>query len=322
MTSTSTSTPAFFFPSAGYDATQRPKSPKSPKVTTTIENPLLKSPQFLLGLGSGRTAANAAPALKPGNEQQQTQARSPLTAVSINRQNRPNQMQRTPGPPPKASLSLMGMIPAVETSNSTATLASRTSSSAENNLTPPPIASPRLLWEQNHHPKDAKLSTVEMITDTNNWIVAYGYSNSEEYKELERILNGYGQILQQHSNGNWVAVRYESRLAAEKALCSQPIRLTSNSLCGTVRGAPQLLQSLRDQRRNEASSPSLTSQRSSGRISMDTRPNVLEEKDILAHYSGNDNGENHHKAHTSICEKLLSWVLDWDSTSRHHPHAD
>jgi hypothetical protein len=106
MASTTNSTPAFLYPATSFDANkQRPKSPKSPKVVT-IENPLLKSPQFLLG--GGRTAANAAPALRPENEQQQSQSRSPLLTVSVNR---PKPTQRTPGPPPKASLSLMGMLP-------------------------------------------------------------------------------------------------------------------------------------------------------------------------------------------------------------------
>lgn len=107
MTSAANAAPSFLFPSTGFDANkQRPKSPKSPKVLT-IDNPLLKSPQFLFG--GGRTAANsAAPSLRPENDQQQSQARSPLLSVSVNR---PRPTQRTPGPPPKASLSLMGMLP-------------------------------------------------------------------------------------------------------------------------------------------------------------------------------------------------------------------
>jgi hypothetical protein len=199
-------------------------------------------------------------------------------------------------------------------------------------VTPPPLASPRLLWDQ-HHPQSTELSTVAPTSDTNNWIVAYGYSNREEYQELVRILNGYGQILQQQSNGNWLAVKYESRLAAEKALCSQPIRLTSNSLCGTVRGAAQLLQSLRDQQRNEAlkttTTPSLSSSAPSFAFPSETmadnqhmtQSNGLEEKDILAQYNKHDGDDSHRRPPTSVCEKLLAWFFEWDSTT-HHSHSD
>jgi hypothetical protein len=110
MASTTNSSSAFLYPATSFDANkQRPKSPKSPK-GMTIENPLLKSPQFLFN--GGRTAANAAPALRPEYEQQQSQnqsqSRSPLLPRSVNG---PKPAQRTPGPPPKASLSLMGMLP-------------------------------------------------------------------------------------------------------------------------------------------------------------------------------------------------------------------
>jgi hypothetical protein len=85
------------------------KSPKSPK-GIIIENPLLKNAQFSYG-GSALTTQRTSSAL-------QTMPRSPLLAVTPNRDNMRQQhhldhktkssLIATPGPPPKMSLSLMG----------------------------------------------------------------------------------------------------------------------------------------------------------------------------------------------------------------------
>ena len=84
------------------------KSPKSPK-GTIIENPLMKNAQFSYG-GSALSTQQPSSTL-------QTMPRSPLMAMTPNRDNLQHQQQHktkkmnqiaTPGPPPKMSLSLMG----------------------------------------------------------------------------------------------------------------------------------------------------------------------------------------------------------------------
>jgi hypothetical protein len=88
-------TPTYLFPSM--ESTKQPKSPKSPKAT--LENPLLKNPSFLFGTNA------AAPSLVP-------EPKSPLMSSHTNSTNNNNNhrinrpVHATPGPPPKASMSL------------------------------------------------------------------------------------------------------------------------------------------------------------------------------------------------------------------------
>ena len=92
------------FPSAG-SSNKQPKSPKSPKVA--IENPLLKNPQFMMA-----PSLISEPALLQSNN------RSPLRSLLSNSQQPKTRMKlaMTPGPPPKASLSLTGMAPMTQVS--------------------------------------------------------------------------------------------------------------------------------------------------------------------------------------------------------------
>lgn len=104
--------PSFLLPATSYDNNAGvPKSPKSPKIT--IENPLLKRPQFMLG-STQMVAPNLRTTLRSdcGNH---NEARSPLGSLSTNISQTTN---KTPGPPPKASLSLMSMsvLPQTEVS--------------------------------------------------------------------------------------------------------------------------------------------------------------------------------------------------------------
>ena len=93
-----------------WDGQSRPKSPKSPK--PTLENPFLKNPHSYMSA----TAATTAPSLVP------EQIRSPLMPMNLNDDRQPKPANRstfvskTPGPPPKLSLSLMGTIPSINVS--------------------------------------------------------------------------------------------------------------------------------------------------------------------------------------------------------------
>ena len=112
-------------------------------------------------------------------------------------------------------------------------------------LTPVPVASPPLLKKENkvdsYFQTLSNFSSESLVAD--HWVVAYGYTSSNEYEELLRILSSFGSIEKHEAGGNWLAVLYESRLSAEKALVSQTI-LLKNTLCGMARGTPSLLQSL------------------------------------------------------------------------------
>jgi hypothetical protein len=87
-------TPTFLFPSM--ESTKQPKSPKSPKAT--LENPLLKNPSFLFGINA------AAPSLVPEPKSPLMVSHTNSITANNHRINRP--VYATPGPPPKASMSL------------------------------------------------------------------------------------------------------------------------------------------------------------------------------------------------------------------------
>eukprot|EP00535_Pseudo-nitzschia_heimii_P000819 CAMPEP_0197185030 /NCGR_PEP_ID=MMETSP1423-20130617/11088_1 /TAXON_ID=476441 /ORGANISM="Pseudo-nitzschia heimii, Strain UNC1101" /LENGTH=336 /DNA_ID=CAMNT_0042635993 /DNA_START=120 /DNA_END=1131 /DNA_ORIENTATION=+ len=232
------------------------KSPKSPK-GTIIENPLMKNAQFSFGgsalVSSQRTTTTALQAMP----------RSPLMALTPNRDDNNRHQQElkkktrqiaTPGPPPKMSLSLTnGMAMPMQTkpgiANEPKTTQQEqlfdTKKTGGATTTPIPVASPPLLKKESdndlYFSSLSRFSSESLVAD--HWVVAHGYTSSNEYEELLRILSSYGTIQKQEAGGNWLAVLYESRLSAEKALVSQTI-LLKNTLCGITRGTPSLLQSL------------------------------------------------------------------------------
>jgi len=189
-------------------------------------------------------------------------------------------------------------------------------------ITPPPLNSPRLL----HQSQMTVNSTGNFpFGDSGNWIVAYGYANREEYKELERILTSYGSILNSKANANWFAIKYGSQLAAEKALCSQPIILSSNKLCGTVRGSPQLLQTLRAQQPHDclkSADYALNAARSEVKGALESEPSVLSEEDILAQHYAQDEYDCDRRHADSICERMLAWLFGWDKPVAQKSHTD
>ena len=186
----------------------------------------------------------------------------------------------------------------------------------------PNVSSPAIL-----RPVETPPGTVRS-TD-GNWVVAYGYTDRQEFNDLMRVLSGHGSIRQQHSNGNWLAVQYDNTLSAEKALCCQPIRLANSpSLCGTVRANSQLLQSLLSQPPSSSNAepkgfltaaPKLDSNSPRKKMFHEAQRNQsLEEEDILAHY---DDYDTTRQAPTSVCEKLFAWYFGW-SYETPHPHSD
>ena len=300
-------TPSFFSPIASMEANKRRSKSVKP-----IENPLLNKgfpPQFALGPSGARMEAT--PSLLPENDT----ARRPLTTLGVNRPR-----LHTVGPPPSASLSLSTVVlpAAVEASRSSQTPKKDgdiTGRMAKDFTPPPPVQTPEPMRNRLAPSTSTSLSEAE-----NTWVVAYGYSNREEYLELLQILLGFGTIIEQQSNRNWLALKYEARLSSEKALCSQPIVLSSASLCGTVRGSPQLL------RRLSAQSPSeVLALRNPGPSSKSlamTQRKLLQEEDILAEYAIESTDVNK-RAPSSVCEKLMFWYFGWEQhQNSQHLHLE
>jgi hypothetical protein len=197
---------------------------------------------------------------------------------------------------------------------------------------PAPVASPYIL----NHQTPTKTSTIHSNNTSyssfsEHWVVAYGYRTTQEYHELMDRLTSYGKIVkQQSSNGrnNWFALQYEGFLSAEKALCGQPIILSTNSLCGTVRGSPELLQGLVGGGVGDYSPASGQNVFLSIEDEAHTTTNntvvggkstysSLKEEDILAYGSHGKTDRAHRRK--SVCEKVVSWYFGW---SDEHPHLD
>lgn len=187
---------------------------------------------------------------------------------------------------------------------------------------PVSLASPRVL-EIKNKPENyfaettSNFSSESLVAD--HWVVAHGYTNSNEYKELLGILSSYGTIQSQESGGNWLAVLYESRLSAEKALCCQPVIL-QNTLCGMTRGTPQLLQSL-SSGKGEKDSQGLMQQKpeeaSEGKQADFAGKGNLNEHDILQLENSAYESREPYKP-KSVCDKVFAWYFGWED----HPHSD
>lgn len=194
--------------------------------------------------------------------------------------------------------------------------------------TPVPVASPPLLEKKSNTDSYFKESSSSFSSESlvaDHWVVAHGYTSSNEYKELLSILSSYGTIQSQESGGNWLAVLYESRLSAEKALCCQPI-LLSNTLCGTTRGTPSLLQSLssgkgdnrlQDMMQGEQEKLAGASDHDGKRVDYATNRGNLKERDILQLENSAYESRKPYQP-KSVCDKVFAWYFGWEE----HPHSD
>lgn len=188
--------------------------------------------------------------------------------------------------------------------------------------TPVPVASPRLLEKKNStenyfRESSSNFSSESLVAD--HWVVAHGYTSLNEYKELLGILSSYGTIQSQESGGNWLAVLYESRLSAEKALCCQPV-LLSNTLCGMTRGTPQLLQSLSSGKGEKKQFDMADNEETSNegkRVEYATSRGNLSERDILQLENSAYESRKPYKP-KSVCDKVFAWYFGWED----HPHSD
>jgi len=272
----------------------------------------------------------------------QTMPRSPLLVVTPNRDNVRHQQElrkktsqiATPGPPPKMSLSLMsGMAMPMQTKPAIAHEPQTTQKEQRFDAkkatatvsTPIPVASPPLLKKQSNNDayfnSTSRFSSESLVAD--HWVVAHGYTSSNEYEELLRILSSYGTIQKQEAGGNWLAVLYESRLSAEKALVSQTI-LLKNTLCGMTRGTPSLLQSLssskgeKQQQNMMQGEDKVSDQSSNNGKRNEHRSGNLNERDILMLENSGYESRKPYKP-KSVCDKFFAWYFGWEEE---HLHSD
>lgn len=273
------STPFMFPP---FETAKQPKSPKSPK--PGLDNPLLKSSSTFF----------PAPSLIPELD------RSPLLAIQ-NGHTTP--LNGTPGPPPKASLSLNGNVNMdMKVKGSIVSKESSFHTPAKRPI-PVPGASPQLIGNN----YDENMHNVEQ--QSCDWVVAYGYTNERESKQLYSMLQGYGNILARKSKSNWIAVQYEDELSAARASARQLVRVGS-ALCGVSRTNLQMLQETIATAISDTVDPSMES--SVGLLPPYEKSTSLEEQDILAATGGRRAGKSEGNESKSVCEMIFYWYFGWD----------
>mmetsp|Transcript_4855 Transcript_4855/g.10855 ORF Transcript_4855/g.10855 Transcript_4855/m.10855 type:complete len:348 (-) Transcript_4855:15-1058(-) len=326
------------------------KPPKSPK-GTIIENPLLKNVQFS-SYGGGVSALTTTTRTTT-TQQAMSLSRSPLVAMTPNRDNlqQGNQQSQkpayakqiaTPGPPPRMSLSLMGGMAMPMQMDASAAKEPQMKQQEQRFDTlktpaalsiPMPGGSTPLLVKKADNDNDSYFkessgfSSESLVAD--HWVVAHGYTSSSEFKELLGVLSSYGTIQAQEAGGNWLAVQYESRLSAEKALCCQPI-LLSNTLCGMTRGTPTLLQSLSSGKGEkhqqdlfpggggvQATEPPEQRQHNGKNVDARGTRGILNERDILRLENSAYESRQPYQPN-SVCDRVFAWYFGWDE----HSHSD
>jgi hypothetical protein len=175
---------------------------------------------------------------------------------------------------------------------------------------------------------------------TGCWVLIYGYASANHYQEIFRRFTQYGHVLDrrgscQPGRSNWVALQYESRLQAEKALCHQHVQLADGIFCGIKRlddNDPILLQAAdnslsglwtttattmesdRMMLSNEQPESTMNGDATNGGHHQPTSKanGVLEEKDILL-LPGDRTPTNGGGRKGSICENILRWLLSIDA---------
>jgi hypothetical protein len=90
--------------------------------------------------------------------------------------------------------------------------------------------SPRATIDTMYSPSLVSLATKSLaIPDSNSmesaWVFVFGATiNSELYELVTHTLSEFGRIVTHRSRSNWIAVRYQSELEAEKALCHKRMK--------------------------------------------------------------------------------------------------
>jgi len=158
------------------------------------------------------------------------------------------------------------------------------------------------------------------------WVVVYGFSNNTQYKSLLARFDSFGTVLSHHgSDGsgsggtNWVCLRYETTLQAEKAICQHGTLLDGGagkgvevSIIGVMRVDVTLARKL-GLSGPEGGAPSLGSFGSSNLSYEEKEDMMLEERDILiggAHH-GRALNALANRRENDICGKVVSWIFGW-----------
>ena len=181
-----------------------------------------------------------------------------------------------------------------------------------------------------------------------SWVVVYGYANSAQLNTVLNRFGTYGTILAHHggmsgtggsdsasaaaavssssTNSNWICLRYETALQAEKAICQNGTFLHGgNPSAGGAGGRNEPLHIVGVMRMDAGVARRLglagpeggvaPPRMSGGRplITGRTTKALLSEEDILLGGSGSGDGSGTLAAgrQGSVCDKVLGWIFMW-----------
>ena len=171
--------------------------------------------------------------------------------------------------------------------------------------------------------------TVSAEEDT--WVLVSGVSTKGQRDEVFRIFDTHGRVVSRRSSSsdsNWVAIQYQTRLEAEKALSHQPVHLCGGKvLCAVFLLSPERRRELFQQYYPEtvdgdgkgsdnklfttmkpddyrvsevAQTPTNSRSKASGE---------LQEKDILLY--ADDDEDVRRVGRRTICDEILAWWFGW-----------
>lgn len=145
------------------------------------------------------------------------------------------------------------------------------------------------------------------------WVCVYGYATRDQYNEILRRFSQYGHIVThkgscQPGTTNWIAIQYESRLQAEKALCHRNLQLNDGIFCGVFRledNDPKVLQTTSSLWMPPRFSALLTNGVSNHEKSGSDHEG-LSERDILLVHEKEDDRDDRER---SVCLRFVRWLL-------------
>ena len=194
------------------------------------------------------------------------------------------------------------------------------------------------------------LTTSRMNPEEDAWILVSGVSTKAQRDQIFRIFDTYGRVVQRRSSSgsaNWVAIEYQTRLEAEKALSHQPVQLFGGQVfCAVFRLTPENRRALFQQHYPNGGDGGLSNNDGEGTGTLVTidggeknndntlftmMPHAgavteivptsqnnttyskgsceLEEKDILLNA---DDDDAVRVGRRTICDELLAWWFGWN----------
>lgn len=147
----------------------------------------------------------------------------------------------------------------------------------------------------------------------------FGFTNSQQYEDVMRKFKTEDPVVEIRGGPpkNWVAIRYETDIAVEKAVCNSPCIVSGGCVYGVTRLPNSELFFQKQQHHGILSTPT----------SNDRTEELFGTTNMIRGGSGIDNANKDHKAveddiyvpnketenikNKNICEAFMGWLYGW-----------